>query len=402
MSGDRSQQSEELSSFIDALNAGMETEGPLGLQDVVRGLRRRSQIDGVGAVPPLPALPEVRPRPRSAWWVGAAALPLLLALAVQLGNLMARDHQLVRAPTVQGLIHSAVMRFVRAEAVILDWKVDRVTLGSARSVRHGTAFTSEFILTVREQLNFRSPDDSPYAKAGRMFLRQVKGLNAGQITAVKYQIGAWRIRTASEMKTPFNNTAGIQVSLSMTPRGVPLPHSLQLYVQGPQSGYIPAAKYLEALTSNHQAEQLVIAALYQSVGIYPKFRGTAARSSACVATAKPPAAFGTAKAQDCWVGTMANRPFSLTLYGGATHQGYELLTRGKAHDFLGTPVTIYRFSGEYACWYTQAGAMGGAVDLRTGNSISNFASDFATYCGSASGIRTVQGIPGHFRVGNGG
>lgn len=234
-----------------------------------------------------------------------------------------------------------------------------------------------------------------------MFLRLVQGLNIGQITAVKYQIGAWRIRAQSQMKTPIVTDAIIRVSLSLTARGVPRPHTIRVYVLGPQSGYIPGAQYLASLTSNRQGEQMTIASLYQSVGLYPSFEGTAARSRACAAAAKPSAAFGTAKVQDCWLGTIAKRPFRLTVYGGPTHQGYELLTDGRAYDFLGTPVTIYRFSGDYACWYTQAGAMGGAVDLRTGNAVSNFASAFADFCGSAVGIRYVQGIPGHVKVGSG-
>lgn len=402
MSGDRTEQSRELSSFIDALNVGLEAEGAPGHADIVRRLQKRARIAQEGSIPPLPALPLLRPHRGRTWWTGrAAALALLLALTLPLGNLLVTGHRAAPAPTVRGLVRLAVMRFVRREAAILDWKVDRAGLGSVTSVRHGSDITSELIVTVREQLNFRSPDDSPVVKAGRMFLRQVKGLNAGQVTAVKYQIGAWRILTQNQMKTPIDTNEIIRVTLSLTARGVPRPHTLRVYVQGPVSGYIPAEKYLASLTTHRQAEQMIIASLDQSVGIYPSFEGTAAPSSACVATAKTPAAFGDAKTQDCWLGTIARRPFRLTLYGGATHQGYELLTGGRAYDFIGTPVTIYRFSGDYACWSTQAGAMGGAVDLRTGNTVSNSASAFVAYCGSAAGIRYVQGVPGHVRVGSG-
>lgn len=134
---------------------------------------------------------------------------------------------------------------------------------------------------------------------------------------------------------------------------------------------------------------------------FPQFAGTATRTHLSDCAGIVPAR-GQNKVTDCWYGHVAGqqRPFRLALWRQYNSQGITVVAaNGNGRSYGAGPSTVYRFASTVACWYTQAGAWGGAVNLGNGSLIEVNGSPyqnrlFAKLCGAAIFTGPIRGLPG--------
>lgn len=139
---------------------------------------------------------------------------------------------------------------------------------------------------------------------------------------------------------------------------------------------------------------------------YPNFAGKISRCLSCIKQQKvqtivPPPYnhLSSIKIDDMWEGKLSGGQhftlFSWVKYG---KQGYTAIINGK--KYVGTPgnVTFFRFTGDYACYFTQAGNYVGCINLKNGYQTWAYDESLALKIGGhpfnfLSSNATVAGIP---------
>lgn len=114
------------------------------------------------------------------------------------------------------------------------------------------------------------------------------------------------------------------------------------------------------------------------------FDGQAKRDEACIQSEWVPREFQGDPAHegvyDCWTGKVHGKAFRLVLWYASTDQGFALTIGDRTVVKTAIYPRVFAFSGDYACWFTHAGAYGEALNLMTGESIGPTDDRFRRIC----------------------
>ena len=153
------------------------------------------------------------------------------------------------SPAAVAALQQAVAAWLPAFDRAAHWiSADTVTV--QRSEASGGLAVAYLLVEQSHRLDLRSPQDSPVLQGFRDFLAtHGSGLNAAQRAVVEQRMAEWAARLQGYIDQPFVGYLGMKATGALAPDGGVVPGSVELYVDGGEGDYIPAAQLLGRIRS---------------------------------------------------------------------------------------------------------------------------------------------------------